>query len=142
MSKFAPRSAHVANQQKLESKQQKLSVLEVVGRLKELLFAPLSSKVTQQVKMQAWNEVLERAKMVNLASDEEDWTYARDKLFNTWKSRTMVYIFRLTFLAVSEIINLFYLKYYIIPILLQLGYTNYTSLKLYKIKRFSKFPQQ
>lgn len=74
-------------------KEKKLAVLEKIKERKDILFASFQNNaVTNADKQKGWEEVLETAKSLELASAERTWTFARDNLFGLWKSRTLVSI--------------------------------------------------
>uniref|UniRef100_A0A8D8ZXA8 Regulatory protein zeste n=1 Tax=Cacopsylla melanoneura TaxID=428564 RepID=A0A8D8ZXA8_9HEMI len=67
----------------------KMLVLERILENKELLLGQFSSTVSHITKERAWADILEVAQSVGLAGHARDWTFARDKLWGSWKSRTM-----------------------------------------------------
>lgn len=83
----------LSSKKKKEVMARKLSVLEVIEEEKGILFAPLSSSITQTDKVRGWQAVLHRAKVVGLVAPYRDWKFIRDKVFSVWKSRTMVSVY-------------------------------------------------
>uniref|UniRef100_A0A8D8M2Z9 Regulatory protein zeste n=1 Tax=Cacopsylla melanoneura TaxID=428564 RepID=A0A8D8M2Z9_9HEMI len=64
----------------------KMLVLERILENKELLLGQFSSTVSHITKERAWADILEVAQSVGLAGHARDWTFARDKLWGSWKS--------------------------------------------------------
>jgi len=50
----------------------------------------LNAELDNNSKIDAWNEVLLKAKSLEVVSDQRDWTYVRDKIWGHWKSRVLV----------------------------------------------------
>lgn len=69
--------------------EKKLAVLAVIKEKKDVLFGNFKN-TTNIEKRDAWEEVLDKAKSLELASADKKWTYARDGLFGLWKCRTLV----------------------------------------------------
>lgn len=80
-------------------KERKIALLEVIKCKRAVLFGNFKN-VTSIQKQDAWEEVLLKAKSLELATNEKTWTYARDNLFGLWKSRSLVrtYSFLLFFI--------------------------------------------
>lgn len=70
-------------------KEKKIALLEVIKNKKSVLFGNFKN-VTAVQKQEAWEDVLLKAKSLELASSEKSWIYVRDNLFGLWKSRTLV----------------------------------------------------
>lgn len=66
----------------------KLAVLASIEEKKSVLFGNFKNTCAKE-KQSAWEEVLEKAKALELASADRSWTYARDNLFGLWKSRSI-----------------------------------------------------
>jgi len=67
----------------------KLALLEEVRKRKDILFSKFDNEVENNTKIRAWEEVLEKAKSLNIVSADRDYRFVRDKVFSVWKSRTM-----------------------------------------------------
>lgn len=70
-------------------KKKKIALLELIKNKKTVLFGNFKN-VTAVQKQEAWEDVLLKAKSLELASNDKSWIYARDNLFGLWKSRTLV----------------------------------------------------
>lgn len=67
----------------------KLAFLEAVKERKEILFGKFSNEIENVLKRQAWEELLEKAKSLNIVAGHRDWTFVRDSVFGVWKTRTL-----------------------------------------------------
>lgn len=66
----------------------KLALLSYIEDRKQILFGNFKV-TTNKEKQTAWEEVLEKAKALELVSADREWTYVRDNIFGLWKSRSM-----------------------------------------------------
>lgn len=68
----------------------KLALLQHIKEKRELLFGKFSSEVDHKMKAEAWNDILLKAKSLQLVTENRDAAYVRDKLYGVWKCRALV----------------------------------------------------
>lgn len=75
---------------RVDKKQCKVSLLSMINEKKNILFGSFSSTLTKIDRENAWKEVHVRALSLQLITADKSWTFVRDNLFGTWKSRALV----------------------------------------------------
>ncbi|OXA49679.1 hypothetical protein Fcan01_15337 [Folsomia candida] len=71
------------------AKSHKLPLLNMIKQKKSILFGNFSSDLDNKAKTNAWNEVLLKAKSLQIVSAERNYAFVRDKVYGAWKTRTL-----------------------------------------------------
>ncbi|CAG7716528.1 unnamed protein product [Allacma fusca] len=66
-----------------------ISVLTFIKEAKNVLFAKVSDKLTNEEKIAAWTEVAEKARSIGFLKPGQDAKYLRDTTWQNWRKRTM-----------------------------------------------------
>lgn len=69
----------------------KIAVLQKIRQEKDILFTPLSDKLTKEMKHNSWKGIGELAESLGIIRGKP-WQYMRDTLWANWKKRSMVII--------------------------------------------------
>jgi hypothetical protein len=72
------------------SEAKKVALLTLINSKKRILFGKFSNELDSRQKEDAWNEVLLKAKSLEMVQDNRDYKYVRDKLYGVWRVRTLV----------------------------------------------------
>ncbi|XP_063219058.1 uncharacterized protein LOC134529167 [Bacillus rossius redtenbacheri] len=67
----------------------KIILLNKIKDSRDILFGAFSDKLTKQNKMSAWQEIRDFAASLGVISENKDWTYVRDVVWQNLKKSTM-----------------------------------------------------
>jgi hypothetical protein len=73
-----------------QPKPYKIELLKMIKEKKLILFGNFTDELENKMKNDAWDEVVVKAKSLQLIREDRDADFVRDKLYGQWKSRALV----------------------------------------------------